>query len=124
MLLAPSPTHNLADQTSSGRYPLTCLACVALPGAYNPASITLRVIGGRKPPFHDKAVVLEDEINHKDQLSLASHTFIARMVKGNNAKCNVHSALKSTSYSRHVQSDSKLLSGFPWSTIFEWKATK
>jgi hypothetical protein len=32
---------------------------VALPGAYAPANIALRVIGARKHPFHDKAVVLE-----------------------------------------------------------------
>jgi hypothetical protein len=33
---------------------------VALPGAYAPASIALRIIGAHEPPLHDKAVVLED----------------------------------------------------------------
>jgi hypothetical protein len=35
---------------------------VSLPGAYSPASIALRVTGAGKPPLHDKAVVLEEEI--------------------------------------------------------------
>jgi hypothetical protein len=34
---------------------------VALPGAYAPASIALRVIGAHIPPLHDKAVVVEGE---------------------------------------------------------------
>jgi hypothetical protein len=34
---------------------------VALPGAYTPASITFRVIGARRPPLHDKVVVLEED---------------------------------------------------------------
>jgi hypothetical protein len=33
---------------------------VALPGNYSPASIALRVIEARKPPLHDKTVVLEE----------------------------------------------------------------
>jgi hypothetical protein len=37
------------DYTSSGPYPMTCLAWMALPGAYTSASIALRVIGTRKP---------------------------------------------------------------------------
>jgi hypothetical protein len=35
---------------------------MALPESYAPASIALRVIGGRKPPLHNKAVVREEEI--------------------------------------------------------------
>jgi hypothetical protein len=35
-------------------------------GAYTTASITLRVTGERKPPLHDKAAVLEEDIT--DQL--------------------------------------------------------
>jgi hypothetical protein len=34
---------------------------VALPGAYAPASIALRAIGERIPPFHDEEVVLEED---------------------------------------------------------------
>jgi hypothetical protein len=34
---------------------------VALPGAYAPASIALRVIGAHKLPLHDTAVVLEED---------------------------------------------------------------
>jgi hypothetical protein len=34
---------------------------MALPGAFAPASIALRVIEARVPPLHDKAVVLEEE---------------------------------------------------------------
>jgi hypothetical protein len=62
--LAQRPIPNLEDQkdTSSGPYPLTSLAEVALPGAYAPASIALRVIGAGKPSLHDKAVVLEEDI--------------------------------------------------------------
>jgi hypothetical protein len=33
---------------------------VALPGTFTPASISLRVIGARKPSLHDKAIVLEE----------------------------------------------------------------
>jgi hypothetical protein len=57
---AQPPTWRTRDNTSSGPYPLTCLAWVGLPGAYAPASIALRVIGAHKPPVHDKAVVLEE----------------------------------------------------------------
>jgi hypothetical protein len=41
---------------------------MALPGAYAPASIALRVTGARKPPLHDKAVVLKEEISNYLQL--------------------------------------------------------
>jgi hypothetical protein len=51
--LAQPPTWRTRDYTLSGPYPLTCLAWVALPGAY-----ALRVIGARKPPLQDKAVLL------------------------------------------------------------------
>jgi hypothetical protein len=34
---------------------------VTLPGAYAAASIVLLATGARKPPLHDKAVVLEEE---------------------------------------------------------------
>jgi hypothetical protein len=50
------------DYISPGPYTLICLSWVALPGAYAPASIALRVIGARKPPLHDKAVVLEEQL--------------------------------------------------------------
>jgi hypothetical protein len=33
---------------------------MALPGAYAPASIALRVTRARKPPLHNKAAVLEE----------------------------------------------------------------
>jgi hypothetical protein len=49
------------DYTSSGAYPLTCLAWVALPGAYAPASIAFRVTRARKPRLYGKAGVFEDE---------------------------------------------------------------
>jgi hypothetical protein len=51
-------TWTMRDYTSSGPNLLTCLSWVALPGAYTPASIARRVIGARKSPLHDKAVVL------------------------------------------------------------------
>jgi hypothetical protein len=35
---------------------------VALPRAYAPTSIALRIIGACIPPFYDKAVVLEEKI--------------------------------------------------------------
>jgi hypothetical protein len=37
---------------------------VALPGAYAPASIALRVTGALKLPLHDKAVVLEEDLKY------------------------------------------------------------
>jgi hypothetical protein len=60
-LVAPrlAPTWRTREYTSSERYPLTCLAYVALLGAYAPASIAIPVNGPWKPPLHDKAVVLE-----------------------------------------------------------------
>jgi hypothetical protein len=56
------PTWRTRDYTSFGPYPSTCLAWVALPGAYTPTSIVLRVIGVCKPPLHDKVVVHEEEL--------------------------------------------------------------
>jgi hypothetical protein len=55
--LAPRSTPNwrTRDHTSSGPYPLTCLAWVAQPGAYASASIALRVVGERTSPLQDKA---------------------------------------------------------------------
>jgi hypothetical protein len=35
---------------------------MALPGAYAPASIALRVIGESKPPLHHKAIVPEETL--------------------------------------------------------------
>jgi hypothetical protein len=46
----PKPQPGGPDYTSSGPYPLTCLAWVAILGA-------LRVTGAHKPSLHDKAVV-------------------------------------------------------------------
>jgi hypothetical protein len=40
------------------------VAMVALLGAYSPASIALPVVGMRRPPLHDKAVVLEEDSYH------------------------------------------------------------
>jgi hypothetical protein len=51
----------IRDYTSSGPYPLTCLAWVALTAAYAPASKTLQIIGARKPSFHSKMAALEEE---------------------------------------------------------------
>jgi hypothetical protein len=61
----PRPTSNPkiwrnSNYTSSGPYPLTCMAWMALPGAYVPTSIALRLSGASKSPLHDKAVVLEE----------------------------------------------------------------
>jgi hypothetical protein len=62
-----NPTFNpkiwrTTDYTSSGPYSVVCVTWVSLPGAYAPASITLRVTGARKPPLHGRAVVLEEVI--------------------------------------------------------------
>jgi hypothetical protein len=56
MVVAPRITPNL----DAGSYSLICLARVALPAAYAPASIAPRVIGARRLPLHDKVVVLEE----------------------------------------------------------------
>jgi hypothetical protein len=55
------PTWRTRGYISSGTYPLTCLAWVALLGAYAPASIDLRVIWARKYPRKDMAVVSKEE---------------------------------------------------------------
>jgi hypothetical protein len=54
-VLAPCPTPNLEDQGLHFVWPLP-FDLLALPGAYAPASISLRVIGVRMPPLQDKAV--------------------------------------------------------------------
>jgi hypothetical protein len=48
-LLAPHPAWRIRDCTSSGPYPLTCLAWMAISGADASASIALQDIGVRKP---------------------------------------------------------------------------
>lgn len=57
-IIAPRSTPNLKNHeyTSSGPNFFTCLAWVALSGAYAPTSIAFRVIGARKSHLHDKAV--------------------------------------------------------------------
>jgi hypothetical protein len=45
-----------------GPYPLTCLAWIALPGAYTPISIAVWVTGIRKPLVSDKVVVLKEDV--------------------------------------------------------------
>jgi hypothetical protein len=57
---AQTPTWRASGYASPGPYALSCLASVALPGAYAPASITLQVIGKRKRPLYDTAMVPED----------------------------------------------------------------
>jgi hypothetical protein len=59
--LAPCPTSNIEHQGLHfiWFYPLACLACVDLPGAYAPVNIALRVTGASKP-LRDKAVVFEE----------------------------------------------------------------
>lgn len=57
---AKTPVWRAKDYTSSGPYPFTCLEWVAPSGDYAPANIALRVIGARKPPLHEMAVVLEE----------------------------------------------------------------
>jgi hypothetical protein len=41
---------------------MTCLAWVALPGAYDPANITIWVTEANKPPLHVKPVALEEDL--------------------------------------------------------------
>jgi hypothetical protein len=53
---APRSTLKL-EATSFGPYLFTCLAWVALPGAYVPASISLWVIGVCKSPLRNKAML-------------------------------------------------------------------
>jgi hypothetical protein len=62
--LAPCPIPNLEDQGLHFVWPLpfNCLAWVALPGAYSPASIAVWVIQVCKR-LHAKAVALEDIIH-------------------------------------------------------------
>jgi hypothetical protein len=43
---------------------LICLVWVALPGAYAPTSIALRVTGEFNPPLHYKAAVLEEVFSY------------------------------------------------------------
>jgi hypothetical protein len=58
---AEPPTWRTRDYTSSIPYPLTFPAWAALPGAYAPVSIALRVSGARKS-LHDKVVVLKEAL--------------------------------------------------------------
>jgi hypothetical protein len=59
--LTPNPQPDGPGTTLRLPLSLTCLAWVTIPGAYAPASIAFRVIGARKPPLHDKAIVLEED---------------------------------------------------------------
>jgi hypothetical protein len=61
--LAPRPTLNLEDQELHFVWPLPFhLSGMGGPTrSYASASIALRVSGARKPPLHDKAVVVEEE---------------------------------------------------------------
>jgi hypothetical protein len=61
-VIAPRPTPNLEDPGlhSVCSDPLICLAWVALPGDYAPASIAFRVVGARNPLMHYKMAVLAE----------------------------------------------------------------
>jgi hypothetical protein len=54
-VVSPNPNPQTTGPETTLR-----LTWMALSGAYAPANIALRVIGARKPPLHDKAVVLEE----------------------------------------------------------------
>jgi hypothetical protein len=60
--LASYPTPTLVDQGLLFVWPVPfdLSGMRGLPGAYAPASIALKVIGTRKLPLHNKAVVLEE----------------------------------------------------------------
>jgi hypothetical protein len=58
----PNPSWKTREYISSGLFPLICPKCVPLPRDYAPSSIALRVTGGRNPPLHDKAIVLEEQV--------------------------------------------------------------
>jgi hypothetical protein len=62
--LAPRSTPNLGDEGLHFVWPYTldCLAWVALPGAYAPVSIGLRITGTHIALHHAKATVLEEII--------------------------------------------------------------
>jgi hypothetical protein len=63
-LLALRPNTNLEDQEMIFVWPLSFdLIQVALPKAYTPANIALRVSGARKTPLPDKAAVLERSLS-------------------------------------------------------------
>jgi hypothetical protein len=64
--LAACPTPNLEDQGLHFIWPLPFVlfdlsGMVSVPGAYDPASTVLQVIGVRRPPLQNKAVVLKEE---------------------------------------------------------------
>jgi hypothetical protein len=61
---AKLPTWRTRRHISSGPYPLTYLAWVALPAACTPTSIGLQVIGVPRPLLHNKAVILKDILLH------------------------------------------------------------
>jgi hypothetical protein len=70
-VVSPTLNPNLEDQGLHFvwhlPFHLPCL--VALPIAYAPASIALRVIGARKSPLHDKASVFE-KVNIRSEWKL------------------------------------------------------
>jgi hypothetical protein len=46
--------------TSSGPYPLTSPALVALPGAYTPANVAIQIIAACRPLLHNKVIELKE----------------------------------------------------------------
>jgi hypothetical protein len=56
------PTWMTRDYTSSGLYPLTYLVWVDTPRAYSLTTIALWVIVAHKPPIHNKAEILKEDI--------------------------------------------------------------
>jgi hypothetical protein len=64
-LLVPCQSTNLEDQRLRFLWslPLTRVGRVALSGAYDPASIALRITGARAAPVDDKMIILENVYN-------------------------------------------------------------
>jgi hypothetical protein len=75
-----------------GPYLLNCVTTLALPGAYAPASIALRVIGACKAPLHDKAPVFKEvrQITHNKLFLI--HCLYERILEG--LKCNTEMVVK------------------------------
>jgi hypothetical protein len=83
---------------------------MALPGAYAPSSIAVRVIGVRKPPFHNNVVVLIFILQLNSNFKYILENVILdyaeyRHIKHPNAEFNLENSIF-------------LFPGFPWKSEF------
>jgi hypothetical protein len=82
--VSPTPNSQPGGQRTTIRlasHPLTYFTWVALPRAYTPASIGLRVIGAPRPPLHDEVVLEEEGVSQEKRSTFWEVTVFAILSK-------------------------------------------